>query len=68
MDLEPGLCDGQHVGIWKLSTDEPIPRPRIVLSAVVYAIWCAALWTSAGYGIHVGISSAWLDVTATSFA
>jgi hypothetical protein len=46
------------VGIWKLSTDEPMPQRRIVLSAVVYATWCAALWTAAGYGIHVGISSA----------
>lgn len=45
------------VGIWKLSTDEPMPQWRIVLSAVVYATWCAALWTAAGYGIHVGISS-----------
>jgi hypothetical protein len=46
------------VGIWKLSTDEPMPQRRIVLSAVVSATWCAALWTAAGYGIHVGISSA----------
>jgi hypothetical protein len=46
------------VGIWKLSTDEPMPHWRIVLSAVVYATWCAALWTAAGYGIHVGISAA----------
>jgi hypothetical protein len=46
------------VGIWKLSTDEPMAQWRIVLSAVVYATWCAALWTAAGYGIHVGISSA----------
>jgi hypothetical protein len=45
------------VGIWKLSTTEPMPRWRIVLSAVVYATWCAALWTAAGYGIHVGLSS-----------
>jgi hypothetical protein len=45
------------VGIWKLSTDEPMPQRRIVLSAVVYATWCAALWTAAGYGIHVGINS-----------
>jgi hypothetical protein len=45
------------VGIWKLSTEEPMPRWRIVLSAVVYATWCAALWTAAGYGIRVGIDS-----------
>ena len=45
------------VGIWALSTDEPMPRSRILLSAAVYATWCAALWTAAGYGIHVGIGS-----------
>jgi hypothetical protein len=45
------------VAIWKLSTEEPLPQSRIVLSAAVYATWCAALWTAAGYGIHVGISS-----------
>jgi hypothetical protein len=44
------------VAIWKLSTAEPMPRSRIVLSAIVYATWCAALWTAAGYGIHVGLS------------
>lgn len=44
------------VAIWKLSTAEPMPRSRIVLSAAVYATWCAALWTAAGYGIHVGLS------------
>jgi hypothetical protein len=46
------------VGIWKFSTDDPMPRSRIVLSAVVYSTWCAALWTAAGYGIRVGIDSA----------
>ena len=46
------------VAIWKLSTTEPMPESRLVLSSIVYATWCAALWTAAGYGIHVGISSA----------
>ena len=45
------------VAIWKLLTDEPIPRSRLIMFASVYATWCAALWTAAGYGIHVGISS-----------
>ncbi len=46
------------VAIWSLSAEEPIPTRRLVFSAIVYGTWCAALWTAAGYGIHVGIDAA----------
>jgi hypothetical protein len=46
------------VAIWKLSTETPMPRRRVALSAVVYGTWCAALWTATGYGIGIGIRSA----------
>jgi hypothetical protein len=45
------------VAIWNLSSKEPLPQRNVVLSAVVYGTWCAALWTATGYGISVGIKS-----------
>jgi hypothetical protein len=46
------------VAIWNLSSATPIPRRRILVAAVVYGTWCAVLWTSAGYGVGLGIRSA----------
>jgi hypothetical protein len=45
------------VGIWNLSSEEPIPRRKIVAASAVYGTWCAVLWTSAGYGLGVGFRS-----------
>jgi hypothetical protein len=45
------------VAIYQLSSEKPLPRHRIAVSAAVYGIWCAALWTAAGYGIGTGIRS-----------
>ncbi len=45
------------VAIWNLSTDEPIPERRVLVASIVYGTWCAVLWTSAGYGIGLGVRS-----------
>lgn len=45
------------VGIWNLSSEEPIPRRKIAVASAVYGTWCAVLWTSAGYGIGLGFRS-----------
>jgi hypothetical protein len=45
------------VGIWNLSSEEPIPRRKIAVASAVYGTWCAVLWTSAGYGIGRGFRS-----------
>lgn len=45
------------VGIWNLSSKEPISRRKIAVASAVYGTWCAVLWTSAGYGIGVGFGS-----------
>jgi hypothetical protein len=45
------------VGIWNLSSKEPISRRKIAVASGVYGTWCAVLWTSAGYGIGVGFGS-----------
>jgi hypothetical protein len=45
------------VGIWNLSSEEPIPRRKVAVASAVYGTWCAVLWTGAGYGIGVGFGS-----------
>ena len=45
------------VGIWNLSSTEPISRRKIAVASAVYGTWCAVLWTSAGYGIGLGFRS-----------
>lgn len=43
------------VAVARLSTGEPVPRRRVVVSAVVYGVWFAALYTAIGFGIGGGV-------------
>lgn len=45
------------IAVAQLSSDEPVPHRRVILSSAIYGVWFAGLYTAVGYGVGEGVRS-----------